>query len=95
MTLRRYSFGDVIKEVNGDLALITDHYWAKPYLSLFKGEIYDPEEFDLVPKRKHLERRLKEKEQNLENLKGIYKHYEEQIKKAEIELEDLKRSLSP
>ena len=95
MTIRRYSFGDVIKEVNDDLALITDHYWARPYLSLFKGELYDPDEFDLVPKRKHVERRLKEKEQQLKDTEGILDHYKQQLKKIQGEIDELKEKLLP
>jgi hypothetical protein len=88
MNLRKYTFGDIIKEANDDMA-IWDNFWARPTFSFLKGELYDPEEYDLVPKKHRFEHRLKEKEQQLSNLEGIQKHYEEQHKKIKEEIDEL------
>jgi hypothetical protein len=92
--IRKYSLGDVMRQVNDDLAVFED-FWAKPTASFFKGSLYDEDEFDLVPKKKHFERRLKEKEQQLVNVEGIMSHYAEQIKKLKQEIDELKGKLSP
>ena len=89
MNLKKYSFGDVIKEVNDDMA-VWDNFWARPAFTFLKGELYDPENFTLVPKPHHLKNRLKEKEQQLSTLEGIQHHYAEQHKVIEKEIEELK-----
>jgi len=93
MNLRKYTFGDMIKEINDDMAVF-DSFWAKPAITFLKGELYDPEQYDLVLKPQHLKNRLKEKEQQLSNLEGIQKHYIEQHKKIEEEIEELKQQIN-
>jgi protein-tyrosine phosphatase len=94
MNQRKYTIGDVIKEfANDDMATWSD-FWARPSLTFVKGELYDPENFDLIPKKHHLEHRLKEKEQQLSNLEGIQKHYEEQHKKIREEIDELKDQIN-
>jgi hypothetical protein len=91
--LRRYSFGDIIKQVHDDMAIFDDFY-CKPTFTFLKGELYDPEVYDLVLKPQHLKNRLKEKEQQLSNLESIQKHYEEQNKKIKDEIEELKQQIN-
>ena len=89
MNLRKYTIGDVIREfANDDMATWAD-FWARPSLTFLKGELYNPDEYDLVLKPQHLKNRLKEKEQQLSNLEGIQKHYEEQHKKIKEEIDEL------
>jgi hypothetical protein len=90
MSLKKYSFGDIMKEIDESVS-VWDNFWARPTFTFIKGEIYDPEQYELVPRRNHLENRLKEKEQQLSNIEGIQKHYTEQQKKIQEEIEELKK----
>ena len=96
---RRYSFGDAIREIDEGFAVL-DNFWGRPTFTLFKGELYDPEEYELTPKKKSLERHLRAKEQELQNIEGIQKHYEERHKKIKEEVDELitqinKKSIHP
>jgi hypothetical protein len=75
-------------DVFDDLASIGD-IWGHPSFTNWGGS-YNSDEFDLVPKKKHFERRLKEKEQQLANVESIKKHYEDQITTLKIEIEQIK-----
>lgn len=94
MNLRKYTIGDVIREFANDDMATWDNFWTKPNFTFLKGELYDPEQYDLVLKPQHLKNRLKEKEQQLSNTEGIRKHYE--AKEAEIkkEIEELKDQIN-
>jgi len=91
--IRRYSFGELLRDFNIGLDVFDD-FWRKPSLTFSQGEFYNPDEFDLIPKKRHFEKLLKEKEQQLSNLEGIQKHYNEQHKKLREEIEELKKQIN-
>ena len=90
MNTRKYTIGDVIKEFANDDMATWDHFWARPTFTFLKGELYNPDHYDLVPKKNHLEHRLKEKEQQLSSTEGIRKHYEAREAEIKKEIEELK-----
>ena len=98
MNLRKYTIGDVIKEfANDDMATWAD-FWARPSLTFVKGELYDPENYMLIPRPHHLKRRIEEREKQLAQVKNIsemqQKHYDQQIKDLQLEIDQLKEQLS-
>jgi hypothetical protein len=86
---------DIVKRVNDDMAIFDSWFgYSNPVLSLSEFDLYDKNEFDLVPKKNHLENRLKEKEQQLANVEGIRKHYDSQIETIKKEIEELKQQIN-
>jgi hypothetical protein len=61
-------------------------------------EAYNPDEFDLVPRKGYFERQIKEKEEELSRLKqrkaNEQKFYENQEKSLTLEIEMLKQKLN-
>jgi len=94
MTIRRFS-------INDDLAVFDKLWgWSPSSFSFMRGELYDPENFDLVPKKHYVERQIKLKEKQLDELKqrreNDNKLYDEQEKSLRLEIDTLKqKSLSP
>ena len=88
-----------LSNINDDLAVFSHFFdFASPTFSLLKGEFYDPEKFDLVPKRGYQEQQLKFYEQRLEELKDRHKgdmlQYDEQEKEYKLQIDQLKRKLN-
>ena len=91
MTIRKFSIGD-------DLAYFDNFFgFGRPTLSCIKGEFYNPEEYDLVPRKSFKEKQLKFKEQRLQELKERRKndnqHYDEQEKELQLEIDTLRQKL--
>ena len=93
MTTKRLTFGDMIERALDEAVI-----FSSPSFSSLRGQIYNPEDFDLVPKRNYLERQIKFKEEEIARLKqrrdNELKYYESQEKKLNLELEQLKQRLS-
>ena len=100
MTLRKYRFGD---RVNDDFAIdeLFDRFMGWPFHSSysFKGQIVNPEEYDLVPKKSYIERRIKEAEEWLrrhDETKNQYlDRWQKQRNDKENEINELRRKLYP
>jgi hypothetical protein len=84
----KYFFSDLVDDMS-----IFEPSWLK-LMDVARGEFYDSNEFDLVPRKGYYERRLKEKEQQLSNLEGIKKYYEGQVKSVKEEIDDLKSKIA-
>lgn len=92
---KHYKFIDAIARINDDMAVFDGWFgWSNPVLSMSEFDLYDKNEYDLVPKKNHLENRLKEKEQQLSNVEGIRKHYDTQIENIKKEIEELKDQIN-
>jgi hypothetical protein len=92
---RGLKFLDMMKEINDDFATVESWFgYSEPFFSQRNLKVYDPDHYDLIPSKHHIENRLKEKEQQLSNLEGIQKHYEEQHKKIQGEIEELKQQIN-
>lgn len=99
--IKRFDYGvhDDLGQVIGN---IFDRFFDEPSMTTFsyRGRLVDENEFDIVPKRKHWDRKLKEEEEKLAKLKKRKEveddFYERQIKEAEREIENIKgKMLSP
>jgi hypothetical protein len=74
MLPKRFRFAD-------DFAIFDDFFnFSRPTFSFLKGELYDPEQFDLTPKPAYLEAEIKRKEEAIEenerNHEASNKYYE-------------------
>ena len=100
MTLRKYRFGD---RVNDDLAVIDElfnQFSVWPFNSTStRGMFVNTDDFDIIPKRKTVERKIKEAEQRLQSLKDQRENekrfFDERQKQIEEEIYNLKKKLSP
>lgn len=91
MTIRRFS-------VHDDLAVFDRFFsFANPTFSLLKGELYNPETHELVPRKSFKENQLKFKEERLRELKDRRKNdmlcYDEQEKELQAEITSLRQKL--
>jgi len=91
--MKRYLFND-------DLAWFEDFmWWSKPTLSVFKGELYNPETHDIIPKPEFRDKQLKNKQKRLDELteekERTLKYYEEREESMKKEIDTLKKELSP
>jgi hypothetical protein len=80
-------FGDFMREVNDDMAIF-DNFWGKPTFTFLKGELYNPETHDLVPKRNFIEKEIAHKEEQIATLKDQRKRYNESINEQEAKLKE-------
>jgi hypothetical protein len=84
--------------INDDLA-VWDRFFgfASPTFSLLRGEFYDPEKYELTPRKGFQEQQLKFKEKKLEELKDRRKNdnllYDEQEKELKLEIDTLKQKI--
>ena len=98
MTLRKYRFGD---PVNDDLAQVFDDFFGWPFRSNHTGTrvLVNEEDYEIRPKKHTIERKIKEAEQRLTELKDRRDSYnrtwDEQEKQLQDEIYDLKKKLSP
>jgi len=87
--------------INDDLAIFDRFFgFSTPTFGFIKGDFYNPEEYDLVPKKSFREKQLKFKEQRLQELKERKANYnslcDEQEKELQSDIETLKKNiLSP
>jgi hypothetical protein len=97
MSLRKYRFGD---RVNDDLAQAFDDFFAWPFASSYRvnGRLVNTDDYELVPKKHTIERKVKEAEQRLQSLKDQRENekrfFDERQKQIEDEIYDLKKKLS-
>ena len=100
MTLRKYRFGD---QINDDLAVIDqlfDQFSVWPFRSsTTRGTFINTDDYDITPKKSTVERKIKETEQRLTELKdrrtNHNRTWDEQEKQLQDEIYDLKKKLSP
>ena len=91
---RGYKFLDIINRLDEDFPILDTWFgFSNPTIAMSELILYNPDHYDLVIKPHHLERRIKEKEQQLSNYKSIINHYEEIVKKIEEEIVELKKQL--
>ena len=91
---RSYKFLNAINNINEDVSVFESWFgFGDPIFSKGNLKLYDPDHYDLIAKPHHLQRRLKEKEQQLSNYKSIIKHHEEIVKKIEEEITELKKQI--
>ena len=93
----KYGFGDFL---NDDLAIVGDILnFSRPMFTYLHGEFYDPDKFELVPKKGYMEQAIKNAEQRLENAKIAHQfatqRYEEEQKKLQAEIDELRKQLKP
>ena len=83
-------FADAVDKIFG---------WPFPYVSTTKGTLVNTEDYDIIPKKHTVERKIKDAEQRLQELKDRRANYnrtwDEQQKQIEDEIYDLKKKLSP
>ncbi len=97
MKLRKYRFGDA----HNDLAQVFDDFFAWPFESSYSinGRLVNTDDYDILPKKHTIERKVKEAEQRLESLKTQRENWkrtwDEQEKQLQDEIYDLKKKLSP
>lgn len=101
MTIRKYNFGD---RVNDDLAVIDELFnqfsFSWPYKSTqTRGTFVNTDDYDIIPKRKTIERDIQKAEQKLQELKDHRANYnrtwDEQENRLKEEIDDLRKKLSP
>ena len=85
MSIRRYKIGDDIE------ATLRAFDFSIPTFSYARGEWYDPDQYDLVPKKGVIERQLKEKEEQLRLLSERHRMVEKQL---QDEIDGLKKKLT-
>jgi len=95
MTIKRYTFGDY---QNSTLdALFYDSLSDILNVNHVK-RVYNPEEYDLVPKRSYIERQIKLKEQKIMSLgerrKNLNRQLNEEEKTLQLEIDQLKQKLN-
>jgi len=91
MSIRRYSFGDLVRRMNDDIDIFHDFI---PSLSFsFNGRLVDEDEYDIVPKQKTVEKLIRRKEEEIEanerDRDASNKYYEERKKRLIEEKERL------
>ena len=73
--------------------------WSKPTFTMLRGELYNPETHDLVPKESYRKQQLEYKEKLLKALADEREREETRLKEREKELlseiDELRKSLSP
>jgi hypothetical protein len=84
--------------LNDDLSVFDSFFgFAVPTFSLLRGEFYNPETHDLVPKESFKKQQLKFKEKCLEELKERRKNdniaYDEQEKELKLEIDTLRQKI--
>lgn len=81
---------ELMKELNG--------WFTDPITTYTQYGIYDPDEFDLVPKKGHIEKQIKFKEEELGRLKqrreNEQRYYEEREKALSLEIAGLRQKLT-
>jgi hypothetical protein len=91
MSIRRYSFGDLVRRVNDDIDIF--HDFIPPLSFSFNGRLVDEDEYDIVPKQKTVEKLIRRKEEEIEanerDRDASNKYYEERKKRLIEEKERL------
>jgi hypothetical protein len=95
MLPKRYKFtDDFFYGLNDDLAIF-DNFFSHPITT--RLSVFDEKDYDLVPKKHTVEKKIKEAEQRLDSLEDRKKQsdrfYEEQIKSTKLEIEQMKQRL--
>jgi hypothetical protein len=94
MSINRYNTGS---DFYGFDVLDRMMNFSSPAFSYLKGEFYDPDKFDLIPKKSYKEKQLRDKEKYLSSLKerheNYYRQYKEQVKTIELEIEQLRQQI--
>lgn len=97
MGLRKYRFGDV----DNNLIRAFDDFFAWPFESSYSvnGRLVNTDDYDILPKKHTIERKIKEAEQRLKGLKDRRANYnrtwDEQEKQIQDEIYELTKKLSP
>ena len=86
--------------LNDDLAITEDILnFSRPMFTYLHGEFYDPDKFELVPKKGYMEQAIKNAEQRLENAKIAHQYatqrHEEEQKRLQEEIDELRKQLKP
>lgn len=84
--------------LNDDIAIFDKFFdFSEPTFSLLRGDFYNPETHDLVPKPEYKRKQLKWKEDQLEKLlerkRNDIQLYEEQEKTIRLEIDTLRQAL--
>jgi hypothetical protein len=95
MTLKRYRFADdFFYNMNDDLAVF-DNFFSHPITT--RLSVFNERDYDLVPKKHTIEKKIKEAEQRLDSLKerkeNYERQYEEEVKALKLEIEQMKQKL--
>ena len=73
--------------------------WSRPTFTMFKGEPYNPDTHELVPRPEYRKQQLEYKEGKLKELAEEKKDYLSRLKEREEslqkEISELKKALSP
>ena len=85
MSIKRYNIGDDIE------TMLRAFDFSRPTFSYLKGEWFNPDEYDLVPKKGVIERQLKEKEEQLRLLSERHRMVEKQL---QDEIDGYKKKLT-
>jgi hypothetical protein len=85
--------------INDDLAVFDNFFgFARPTFSMIKGEFYNPEDYDLTPKKSYLERLLSLKEEELKTVRQQQAHtherFEIQKKNLQNDITEIRKKLT-
>ena len=82
-----YDYGDIFGDIMSDFAV--EWNWFSPFTDStpFRGQIVDPERYDIVPKESYRQELLKRKQEEIELLD---RNYQERRKRLEEEKDSLK-----
>jgi hypothetical protein len=73
--------------------------WSRPTFTMFKGELYNPDTHELVPRPEYRKQQLELKEDKLRELaeerKKYLSHLKEREESLQKEISELKKALSP
>ncbi len=77
---------------------LLDAWFSMPDVTWREYDLYNPQEYDLVPKRSYKEKQLQTKEDELRRLKEAQNHYntraDAEQKRVQSEIEKLRSELS-
>lgn len=85
MSIRRYDYGDFFD------SMIKTWDFTRPMFSYLKGEFYDPEKYELTPRKDYAKKELARKEEELTRIKERHRMVEKQLTD---EIDGLKKKLS-
>ena len=97
MSINKYRFG----ELNDDLAQVFDDMMGWPFKASYsyRGKFVNEEDYDVIPKKHTVERKIKEKEQRLQELRdrraNDQRMYDEMERQINDEIYELRKKLSP
>jgi len=91
---------DLIRAFNDDLAYFDGFFnFSQPAWTMLRGELYNPETHDLVPKPSYYKQQLDTREKQLSELKDRRESYlkvtKEQEESLVEQIKDLKAKISP